>query len=157
MSHTLCPLCSAEDETMDHLTMKCTYAAVIWAGINARLGVALPSPDGHSSLAMWWPASVRALSRIDQKTANSLIMLVIRAIWLERNARVFEGQALPPGHVLESIIDEWSLWALCRCRMPQDNSMSFMWVPCQRASAVWCCVSPGIPTVACSPLVTLSL
>ena len=86
VSHTLCPLCIAEAETVEHLTMRCSYAATVWAGITVRLGVALPLPDANSSMAIWWPAAVQSLSKKDEKIANSLIMLTTRAIWLERNA-----------------------------------------------------------------------
>ena len=120
VSHTLCPLCSLEDETMEHLTVRCSFAGAIWAGLNTKLGVALPLPDAHSSLALWWPTAVQHLSSKDQKAANSLIMLALRAIWLERNARVFENKALPVGRVLEAIVEEWRLWATCRCRPTRE-------------------------------------
>ena len=120
VSHTLCPLCLTEDETMEHLALRCTYAGAIWAGLNARLGVSLPVSDATSSLATWWPAAVQPLSSKDQKTANSLVMLVLRSLWLERNARVFERNAMPWGRVLDLIIEDWSLWASCRCRPSRE-------------------------------------
>ena len=119
-SHTLCPLCLADDETMEHLTVRCSFAVAIWTGLNARLGVALPTPDAHSSLAVWWPAAVQGLSNKDQRTANSLIMLTIRGLCLERNARVFEGRATPAVGVLQQIVDEWGIWATCRCGMLRE-------------------------------------
>ena len=116
VSHTLCPLCLIENETMEHLTMRCSYAAAVWGGLNTRLGVSLPAPGTQRSLAIRWLSAVHSLPNADQKTANSLILLVLRALWLERNARVIEGIALPWARVLDAIIDEWRLWATCRCR-----------------------------------------
>ena len=119
-SHTLCPLCLIEDENMEHLTVRCSYAAAVWSGLNSRLGVSLPVPDAQSSLASWWPGAVQPLRSKDQKTANSLIMLVLRSLWLERNARVFENQALPWGRVLDAIVDEWRMWVMSRCRPSRE-------------------------------------
>ncbi|KAM0829110.1 hypothetical protein ACQ4PT_067085 [Festuca glaucescens] len=45
-SHTLCPLCSAANETLDHLSLQCPFAIAIWTGVlqHARIGI-LPPAD----------------------------------------------------------------------------------------------------------------
>jgi hypothetical protein len=49
----------------------------------------------------WWPSAVSHLSHSDSKVANSAIMLVMRSLWIERNARIFEGVSLPAPRLLE--------------------------------------------------------
>jgi hypothetical protein len=56
-------------------------------------------------LPHWWPDAVANLSRSDRKTANSIIMLTLRAIWLERNARVFDHTHSTAARVLDDIIE----------------------------------------------------
>jgi hypothetical protein len=38
------------------------------------------------------------------------IVLILRSLWIERNARVFDDVATPAGTVLGGIVQEWSLW-----------------------------------------------
>ena len=49
-----------------------------------------------------------------RRAANSLIMLVLRGVWLERNSRVFDNKATTAARVLSSLLDEWNLWVACR-------------------------------------------
>jgi hypothetical protein len=53
---------------------------------------------------------VTVLRRKDRKKANSFIMLTLRSIWLERNARVFDGTMSSARVVLAAIYEDWSLW-----------------------------------------------
>jgi hypothetical protein len=105
-SHTLCPLCRVHDETLDHLSLDCPFAKVVWADTNSELRTPLPSPA--APLSDWWPEAV------ERKTANSLISLVIRSLWLERNARVFDKIKTSPQEIVRRIRDEWHLWLSSR-------------------------------------------
>jgi hypothetical protein len=49
-----------------------------------------------------------------QRTANSFIMLVMRTLWLERNARVFNRKATTAQTLLRLLLDEWKAWMSCR-------------------------------------------
>jgi hypothetical protein len=113
-SHVLCPLCNAADKTADHISLHCTFAHAIWVGFGRRVGLDLPTPTPGSTLSLWWPSASDRLSRRDAKFANSAIMLVLRALWVERNARVFEGKVSPAGVVLDRTIEEWNLWLSSR-------------------------------------------
>ncbi|CAM0951820.1 unnamed protein product [Alopecurus aequalis] len=115
-SHTACPLCSAADESMDHLTVRCTFASQFWAGLFLKADMHLPVPVAVQELRLkdWWPDAVQNLPVSERKTANSIILLGIRAIWLERNARVFDNKACHLDRVVASAFDEWRLWINCR-------------------------------------------
>jgi hypothetical protein len=115
-THAVCPLCSAAGETMDHLSLQCTFAASVWTGASQQLGFAIPSPSPQSVLSKWWLDAVANLSKADAKVANSFVMLTIRSLWLERNARVFENSPSPASRVIDVVLADWALWISCRRR-----------------------------------------
>jgi hypothetical protein len=41
-------------------------------------------------------------------------MLALRALWLERNDRVFNGKRSPVLVMLDAVLDEWASWVVCR-------------------------------------------
>jgi hypothetical protein len=55
-----------------------------------RLNLPNTVPSGNAEIGEWWPAAVARLASLERKTANSFIMLVMRTLWFERNARAFE-------------------------------------------------------------------
>jgi hypothetical protein len=63
---------------------------------------------------------VEGLSRQDSKKANSLIMLTMRSLWLERNARVFDRVASPMTRVIDSICSEWEIWISVPCGLREE-------------------------------------
>jgi hypothetical protein len=115
-THTLCKLCHVSAKTLDHLSLQCPYATVVWSGTWQRLGLAIPLSDVQSNLEEWWPAAVEHLSRDDSMRANSLIMLALRSLWLERNARVFDNVHSPAVAVVNLVVQEWGLWLGCKRR-----------------------------------------
>jgi hypothetical protein len=121
-SHVLCPMCTTADKTIDHLSVGCTFGHRVWAGVNRRLGFTLPVPSHDVSLAKWWTSTVAHLPSGRRKDGNSIIMLVIRSIWLERNARVFEGKASPSDVVLDMVVDTWCAWMAARGRLSRGVS-----------------------------------
>jgi hypothetical protein len=116
LTHALCPLCVVEDETLDHLSLQCPFAVSIWIGVCLRLGFDIPAPSSNSTLVNWWPDAVANLSRSNRKIANSIIMLTLRALWLERNARVFDQANSPTARVLDGIVELWNVWVSSRRR-----------------------------------------
>jgi hypothetical protein len=65
-------------------------------------------------LAAWWPNAVKRVPA--KRIFNSLCLLIIRFLWLERNARVFEGTAYLASILSERIQSEWREWTNCRGR-----------------------------------------
>jgi hypothetical protein len=47
-------------------------------------------PTADDTLALWWPSLSDAIPARDRKEINSLVVLVARELWLERNARIFD-------------------------------------------------------------------
>ncbi|KAM0876223.1 hypothetical protein ACQ4PT_036315 [Festuca glaucescens] len=46
-SHTTCPLCNIDDESLGHLSLHCTFSSVVWAGVIAALPFAIGMPTGQ--------------------------------------------------------------------------------------------------------------
>jgi hypothetical protein len=106
-SHVRCPLCSLHDETANHLALQCPFAQAVWDGFARRSQIHIPLPGVDSD-------SVDRLPRKEAKVLNSAVMLILRCLWMERNARVFEGTASTLDQVLEAAIQEWRLWCAGR-------------------------------------------
>jgi hypothetical protein len=90
--------------------LQCPFATAVWTGAVTRLGLPNIVPSELAEIREWWPEATVRFARSDRKTANSFIMLVMRSLWLERNARVFT----PAQTVLRLLLDEWKAWMSCR-------------------------------------------
>jgi hypothetical protein len=113
-THIMCPLCGTCQETLDHITLQCHYATAIWAGAVTRLGLPSIVPSEHAAIGDWWLEAAARFAPRDRKTANSFIMLAMRTLWLERNARVFNRKATTAQTLLRLLLDEWKAWMSCR-------------------------------------------
>ena len=74
------------------------------------------TPDSQSSLSVWWTTVASATPHQLRKEINSLIILVARCLWLERNNRVFDKVAPMPWTVCGKIRDEFDLWKRAKLR-----------------------------------------
>ncbi|KAM0862803.1 hypothetical protein ACQ4PT_045014 [Festuca glaucescens] len=113
-SHTIYPLCNIDDESLGHLSLQCTFPSVVWAGVIVALPFAIDMPTGQ--LCEWWPDDVDRLPTSRHKDANSIIMLFLCALWLERNARVFNGHSSTAASVLAYVLSTWDSWLSGRGR-----------------------------------------
>jgi hypothetical protein len=113
-THIMCPLCGSHEETIDHISLQCPFATAIWTGAITRLGLPNIVPSGRAELGEWWPLAVNRFAASERRTANSFISLVVRTLWLERNARVFNRQCTSAQVSLRLVLDEWKSWLACR-------------------------------------------
>jgi hypothetical protein len=107
-THIVCPLCGSQEETIDHISLQCHYAMAVWMGAITHLGLPNILPSQQAQLGEWWPEAVARFWAVDRKVANSLIMLVMRALWLERNARVFNRESTSAQTLLRLVLDNWN-------------------------------------------------
>jgi hypothetical protein len=119
-THTVCPLCNVANETLDHLSLHCTFSQAVWSGLVTRLGLPDIVPLGDDGINEWWLQAAHRFPPADRKKANSLIMLTLRMLWLERNARVFDGNLSPVNVTLGLVLEEWRVWCECRGRRIRD-------------------------------------
>jgi hypothetical protein len=112
--HLTCPLCGIEDETLNHILLQCRYARAIWFRFLQRRLWEHLTPLADSVIIDWWPDAEQRLQPKERKSFNSLVLLVTRSIWLQRNARIFD-RADMPAHTLLGVVDsEWLSWQRCR-------------------------------------------
>jgi hypothetical protein len=112
--HIMCPLCGSREETIDHILLQCPLATAIWTGAITRLGLPNIVPSDHAELGEWWPLAVNCFAASDRRSAKSFISLVVRTLWLERNARVFDRKCTSAQVSLRLILDEWKAWMAYR-------------------------------------------
>jgi hypothetical protein len=67
-------------------------------------------PTADDTLALWWPALSDAIPARYRKEINSLVVLVARELWLERNARIFDRAATMPVGLVRRITVEFEQW-----------------------------------------------
>jgi hypothetical protein len=106
----LCPLCCQEPETIEHLTLQCSFAREVWYRVLEPLNLHDRVPSADASLAIWWPSLSDAIPARHRKEVNSLVVLVARELWLERNARIFDRSATMPVDLVRRIAVEFEQW-----------------------------------------------
>ncbi|KAK1286517.1 hypothetical protein QJS10_CPB20g01045 [Acorus calamus] len=89
---TVCVLCNANTETVDHLFRECSMARELWERLGSLCHIRLT----WASLDEFWSASRRMANQGDRRMEAKVRRLVVPAglwaIWLTRNAVVFRGQ-----------------------------------------------------------------
>jgi hypothetical protein len=118
-ANAICRLCSAADDTLNHLSLAFPFAVQVWAGVIHTVHSQLHLPNAE--LEEWWPTAVNALPAARRKEANSLIMLILRSIWIERNERIFNDRCTSASRVINAIVDEWNSWMQCRGGQLRDS------------------------------------
>jgi hypothetical protein len=86
-----CALCSQNEESIDHLLLGCVFSREVWTRMLQPLGRGhvLPVPDADSRLNPWWVDARKRIAKPRHRAFDSLVILIVRRIWLEWNARVF--------------------------------------------------------------------
>jgi hypothetical protein len=61
-------------------------------------------------MTTWWSALAKAIPSRARKELNFFIVLVARALWLERNARIFDRVANMQAELCRRITEEFKTW-----------------------------------------------
>jgi hypothetical protein len=59
--------------------------------------------------------AVHTLPAAQKKVTNSIIMLTLRSIWLERNAWIFDDASSLILRVLDVVLAQWEIWVTWAC------------------------------------------
>jgi hypothetical protein len=108
--HSICPLCGIEDETLNHILLQCRYARTIWFRFLQHRQWEHLASHADSALVDWWPDAEQRLRARDRCSFKSMVLLVSRSLWLQRNARVFDRDEMPAHTLLEIVDSEWLAW-----------------------------------------------
>ncbi|CAM0955107.1 unnamed protein product [Alopecurus aequalis] len=107
-----CPLCCQQEETSEHLALQCSYSREVWYHILLVWRLHRFTPACDAVLAHWWPRVSDAVAASTRSEYNELVILVVRHLWLERNARVFDKTAVLPMELCRRIKAELDVWML---------------------------------------------
>jgi hypothetical protein len=105
-----CVLCCQEDETVEHLTLQCSFSREVWYHLLLPLRMHRHTPSAEACLGTWWPALSNATPKQHRKEMNTMVVLIARELWLERNSRVFDKVALLPAELVRRIKAEFHVW-----------------------------------------------
>jgi hypothetical protein len=114
-----CPLCCQEEETALHLTLQCSFSRRIWHDILQPYGLQAYTPTVDASLVSWWPRLSSVVPDLNRREINTLVVLVARALWLERNSRVFDKFATMSREVCRTILSEFEFWKAAKICGPR--------------------------------------
>lgn len=79
------------------------------------LHVASLTPNADElSLADWWTRARKHVHRNSRKAFDSLVILVMWSLWLERNARTFDRRERCTTHLVADIQEEAKNWVDAR-------------------------------------------
>jgi hypothetical protein len=119
-----CALCHQESETLDHFLVQCVYSRETWFKVLWRCGWEQLNPTSTYQVASWWISSRKWVPKHRRQAFDSLVLLVARHIWLERNDRVFRGECKQPTLLIKSLWEIAELWS--RARLISWSQVSFI-------------------------------
>lgn len=101
-----CALYHQEDETVDHLLVACVFTREIWASLLSRVGLQQLTPGHDATIVDWWLATRTRVPEDQRRPFDSLVLVVSRIVWKERNARTFDRQHRTTAQVISAIREE---------------------------------------------------
>ncbi|XP_066166643.1 uncharacterized protein [Oryza sativa Japonica Group] len=101
----ICPLCGVEPETATHLLMECAFAKQVWRQIWLKAGLHMPvASTFDGDMLRWWSTCRREMAKEQRRNFDGLFICTAWGIWLQRNARIFNGTYSTVMQVVDSII-----------------------------------------------------
>lgn len=114
LNHGPCALCSQCPELLDHLLLTCVYSGEVWFKTLRRCGWQSLVPAAADFSIQWWLRSRKMVQKARRKSFDSLFILVTWHLWLERNARVFQGKSTAAHSLVSSIWQAADQWCLAK-------------------------------------------
>jgi hypothetical protein len=105
-----CALSSQHAETIDHLLVSYVFSREVWFRVFRRCGWQNLVPGLDDLFINWWLRCRKRVIKDRQKCFDSLIILVIWQLWLQRNARVFHSSCLSVAVLAQAIWSECVVW-----------------------------------------------
>lgn len=108
-SEALCPLCSQELETADHVLLVCPFANRVWTSCYRWLGLSIAQPKNCKDHLL--QHSLIGFNAKQNELFKVIWFAVTWSLWLTRNQFIFRGGNLNEESVLEgAIVKAWQ-WA----------------------------------------------
>ena len=105
-----CQLCRRNLETAEHLLVECLWSCALWGLVAHRFRLASFDPGAwHSASSLTtWLLGLSSSPTSSAKVCKSMALMVIWAIWRERNTCVFREIDRPASAGLQDMVDERS-------------------------------------------------
>jgi hypothetical protein len=113
-NHRPCMLCSQCVESIDHLVMGCSYSREVRFKTFRRCSWQQLTPASGDGFINWWLRSRKKVGKPRRKASDTLIILVVWCIWLQRNTRVFRNGTESAVATVEVIVMHCNLWSCAR-------------------------------------------
>jgi hypothetical protein len=126
LSHSLlCPLCCQEPETIEHITLQCSFSRDVWFKVLRPFSLHDRMPAADAMLALWWTSLSNEILARHRKEVNSLVILIARELWLERNARIFDKSPTMLVELTRCIAVEFEQWKRAKLRGPFQTLIKY--------------------------------
>ena len=105
----ICPICSAPDETANHIMFHCSFARAFWTAAHCLIPEDADVRNLHS---------YSSISPVPAKTASTFILLGCWNLWKHRNGVIFRDQQTSLQGLLQACRSDAALW---RFRLPREH------------------------------------
>nr|XP_043639616.1 uncharacterized protein LOC122610690 [Erigeron canadensis] len=111
----LCPLCSTDLETTNHLFLACKIANKLWRLIATWLDIPtlLLATNLEDALLLLDNMPIKVLKK---NCIEAVLFCMIWVIWKHRNEQVFSSGQNRPDFLFDSIVSQSYLWATSRSK-----------------------------------------
>lgn len=109
---SLCVLCSADVETLEHILFSCTYARTVWNRLDhgASNSQQLLLSNLSGDLATRWNRSRRSLKGRPKTFFDLYFAAACWELWNQRNMRIFNDRATRSDELGKGVHDTVTLW-----------------------------------------------
>jgi len=106
-----CALCAQAPGSIDHLLIQCPFSREVWFNLFRRIGWHTVSPAIQNCWVVeWWTVARKSIEKGDRQCFDSLVILICRMVWKERNSRVFDRRIRTVAEVQLWVTDEIVAW-----------------------------------------------
>jgi hypothetical protein len=99
------------EDNVEHIIAQCPYARLVWTGCLQATGLRVDIPQVGDTLEGWWLEARSGVTVANRRGFDTLVILVARTLWKQRNARVFANTSQQFGteQIILKIREEFSL------------------------------------------------
>jgi hypothetical protein len=110
-NHGPCALCSQEDETIEHLLVRCVVSREVWFKPLRRFSWQRVAPRQFqdTDVVNWWLQARKQIKKRKWKAFDSLVVLVAWCTWLQRNTCIFRDESRLPASLVDVVLIEFDL------------------------------------------------
>ncbi|KAF8676512.1 hypothetical protein HU200_046944 [Digitaria exilis] len=109
-SHKECLLCNRDPELAAHIAFNCSFAKEVWWSILSWVGMPIVLPPAIPSVDVWWEHLRSLLPEDKRKALDTLFVLIVWHLWLERYARLLGEEKVTSAQLSANVEQEALEW-----------------------------------------------